>query len=160
MGQLLTTVLIWLLALAVPAQGMAAANMLHCGPGHHGEQAAQRGVQSISNDAQPEGHSAHGPARHFAQEAKVVSEIDPNATPLDATDTTQPGKVDDPAKVAKATYKKCSACASCCAALALPSKAVMPPTIDPAREVTAVSPPLAASVVIDEPERPPRLLRA
>ena len=47
MGQLLRTVLIWFVALAVPAQGMAAATMMHCGPTHHGAQAAQRKAQAL-----------------------------------------------------------------------------------------------------------------
>lgn len=162
MGQLLRTVLIWFVALAVPAQGMAAATMMHCGPTHHGAQAAQRKVQALPDalQAAPEAHAAHGHASHVAAHARMASDTGQNTTSLDASGTAQPDKDTDPVKVTKATYQKCSACASCCAGVALPSTAVMPPMIDPAREVTVLLPSCAASVVIDGPERPPRILRA
>ena len=162
MGQLLRTVLIWLVALAVPAQGMAAATMMHCGAGHHLAQAAQAKAQPLPDAPQAAHveHTGHGHTSPVASELGSAGESGTNATSPDATDTAQADKAADPVKVAKATSHKCSACASCCAGLALPSTAVMPPATDPAREVTALSPSWAASVVIDGPERPPRILRA
>lgn len=161
MGQLFRTVLIWLVALAVPAQGMAAVTMLHCGPGHHGAQAAQSSGQTLPDASQAAGeHAAHGHASHPHLDTNTVSDTAQNPASPDASAAAQVDKTIDPVKVAKAAYQKCSACASCCAGLALPSKAAIPPTIDAAREVTVLSLPEAASVVIDGPERPPRILRA
>ena len=162
MAQLLKIALIWLVALAVPAQGMAAATMLHCGPGHHGAQAAQRKLQALPEAAQPAPgeHAAHGHASGHAPDPATLSDTGQTATSLDASGTAQPGKTTDSVKVAKSTYQKCSACAACCAGVALPSTAVMPPTIDATREVAALLPFKAASLVIDGPERPPRIRRA
>ena len=159
MGQLLRTVLIWLVVLAVPAQGMAAATMLHCGPGHHGALTAQAHGPMLPVDPQA-AHAAHGHASHSALEANAASETGQGARSPDAVEAAQADKATDPVKVAGTTYQKCSACASCCAGLAFPSTSVMPPTLDLACEVTALAPPLAASAVIDGPERPPRVLRA
>lgn len=162
MGQLLRTFLIWLVVLAVPAQGMAAATMLHCGPGHHGALAAQADVELLPDapQAAPGAHAAHGHASHSALHANAASETGQDARSPDASETAQAGKTADPVKVAGAVYLKCSACASCCAGLAFPGTPVMPLALDPAREVTALSPPLATSAVIDGLERPPRILRA
>ena len=110
MEQLLRTVLIWFVALAVPAQGMAAATMMHCGPTYHGVQAAQPKVQALPDalQAAPETHAAHGHASHAASHARMASDTGQNATSLDASGTAQPDKVTDPVKVTKATYQKCS----------------------------------------------------
>ena len=138
---------------------MAATAMTHCGPTHHGMQVAQPKVQALP-DALQSAHATHGHASHAAAHVRTAGHTGQNATSQDASGTAQPGKVTDPVKVTKATYQKCSACASCCAGVALPSTAVMPPMIDSAREVTGLSSSCAASVVIDGPERPPRTLRA
>ena len=161
MGRLFRFVVIWLVALAIPAQGMAAAVMIHCGPAHGGVQAAQPNrlaLSGLSQVAHAE-HAAHGHASHLAPDAGAGSDSGHSATSPDGSGTAQADKVADPAKDAKATYQKCSACASCCGGLALPSTLFKMPSIDAAHEVTVVSPSEAASVVIDGPERPPRILR-
>jgi len=161
MGQLLRTVLIWLLALAVPVQGMAAATMLHCGPGHQGAQTAQGKVQLPDVlQALPGGSEVHGHELGHASDPGTVSDIRQNATLPDTADTAQTDNAADAAKAVKTASQKCSACAACCGALALPGSAAMPPMIDAARETTALALPIAARVVVDGPERPPRLLRA
>ena len=153
--------MIWLVAFAVPAQGMAAVTMMHCGPGHHGAQAAQTDVQPLPDASQASvGYSSHGHASHPDLDANTASDTVHHATSPDASAAAQADETIDPVKVAKAASQKCSACASCCSGLALPSTAVIPPTIDGAREVTVLSLPEAASVVIDGPERPPRILHA
>ena len=154
--------MIWLVAIAVPMQGMAAITLLHCGPGHHGAQAAQRHVQALPDvrEAAPGDHAAHGHVGQHAPDPGKVGEPGQRATTPDAAETARPGQVNDPVKVAKTTTQKCSACASCCAGLALPSTAVMPPTIDPAREISTLVPYRAVSYFVDGPERPPRILRA
>lgn len=161
MGQMLRILLIWLVTLAVPAQGMAAAVRLHCGPGHHGTQTTQRMPQVLPGAPPSVGqHAHHRHSSHAAPDANAVSDNGQNAVAPDASGAGQTGAAADPAKGTKSTYQKCSACASCCAGLALPSAAVLPPPMDPAREVTVLSAPMAASVFVEGPERPPRILRA
>ena len=162
MGEFFRIMLIWLVALAVPAQGMTAAAMMHCGPDHDSKQAAQHQGRALPEVSQvtPGVHAAHGHASHRAPDAGMANVSDQNATSLDALGAAQPHKVTDLVKVDGATYQKCSACTSCCSGVALTSTAPMPAIIDPAREATLLLAPWAASVVIDGPERPPRILRA
>ena len=162
MGRLLRTVLIWLVAFAIPAQGMAAAAMLHCGPHHHDASASQPRVH-----AQPGGSglvsaapATHSHASHPGVDVVAAGDIAKNSVSPDAADTAQVSKITVTTKATGSTYQKCSACASCCAGLALPSTAVIPPAIDPVREVTVLPRSWAASIVIDGPERPPRIPRA
>jgi len=162
MRELLRIWLIWLVALAVPAQAMAAATMLHCGAGHHGSQDVQHTVQTVPDlpKAAPGEAAAHRHANHPAPDVNTSSDSGQNVTSADASGASQTGKGTDPVKVAQSTSQKCSACASCCAGLAMPSTALMQATFDSSREVIGWSPSWAASVVIDGPERPPRILRA
>ena len=75
-------------------------------------------------------------------------------------DTTQGISAQVPAsdlhKVSKQATHKCSACASCCAGIALISTPATLPACDPATAVVAIPKAWAAGVVIDGPERPPR----
>ena len=162
MGQLLRTVLIWLVALAIPAQGMAAVAMLHCGPGHPAASAAQPKVQAQPGDLwlAPADSAAHSHASHGAADVDVAGDTGKYAALPDTADTAQGGKATVASKAAGSAHQKCSACASCCAGLALPSTAVMLQAIDPVREVTVLPRSWAASIVIDGPERPPRISRA
>lgn len=162
MGQLLRTMLIWLVALAVPAQGIAAATMMHCDLAQHGAQVTQRKVEALPDAflAPPVEHAAHGHASHRALDANTASETVQSATSPDTSDTARLDKGIGHVKAAKTASQKCSVCAACCAGLALPSTAVMLPTIEPTHDVTVLSPRVAASVVVDGPERPPRILRA
>ena len=161
MGQMLRTVLIWLVALAIPAQGMAATAMLHCGPHHHVALAAQPKVHGHPGDLwlAPAAPATHSHASHPAVDVDAAGDIGKNSASPDSASTTQVGKATVATKAAGSTYQKCSACASCCAGLALPSTAVTPPVIDPIREVTVLPRSWAASIVIDGPERPPRIPR-
>ena len=63
MRQLLRTVLIWLVVLAMPVQGLAAATLLHCGPGQAGAQALQHPAQH------PEQHKPQAQALTGAAQA-------------------------------------------------------------------------------------------
>ena len=162
MGQLLRTVLIWLVALAIPAQGMAAVAMLHCGPGQHpAASAAQPKVhaQPGSLGLAPANSAAHSHASHHAVDVDVVGDTGQYAALPDTVDTALNGKAPAASKAAGSAHQKCSACASCCAGLALPSTAVVPQAIDPVREVTMLPWSWPASIVIDGPERPPRISR-
>ena len=98
MGLLVRTLLIWLLVLAVPAQGAAAATMAFCGPNHHGSSSARVEVSAATSK-----HSHHGGA-------ESVHEVRSGAS------TTMAAADDVPTvmKVNQASKQKCSVCASCC----------------------------------------------
>lgn len=136
MALLVRTLLVWLLVLAVPAQGVAAATMAFCGPGHHGGTAAAAAHQTGS--AEHANHRSDG-AHEVASEAAGSS-----APGLDS----------------HVVQKKCSACAACCSISALlsPGLAVPAPTDTP----TAISAraPTIAAFAADGPDRPPRNVRA
>ena len=139
MSRFFVTLVIWLMALAIPAQGMAAATLMHCGPGHHGAPSAPHKAPVLPEAFLAAGeHAVHGHAHHTAADADVASDSAQNAAD------------------SSPTQHRCSACASCCAGVALTSKAVTLPTIDPAGEVAVLTLTRATSVVIDGPERPPR----
>ncbi len=159
MGHLIRTILVWLVAIAIPAQGMAAATGFHCSPGHAGMQTSQRMTQPLPEASAP-AHAAHGHASHAAPNADAVSDNGPSATVPDTSRAGQTKVAADAVKGAKSSLQKCSACASCCAGLALPSTAIMPPSIDPASAVSVLSQSMVASIFHDGPERPPRILHA
>jgi len=162
MGFLLRTVLIWLVALAVPAHGMTAATMLHCGPAHHGAQAAKLEFQALPDALHmaPGEDAAHRHASHHAPDPSMASDPGQNVILPDASGAEQADQGIEDVKVAKVTYQKCSACASCCAGLALSGTAIILPTIEAIYEITTWSSSMATSVVVNGPERPPRILRA
>jgi hypothetical protein len=98
------TWLIWLLALAVPAQGAAAATMVFCGPSHQAR--VVQGVSAANGEQHHAGHKAqHSGAQHSGLHGDAVaSPSDHHSAPSDLLD---------------ADTHKCSACASCCSAAAL-----------------------------------------
>ena len=161
---MLRTVLIWLVALAIPAQGMAAVVMLHCGPGHHPAQKTGVTATLLPAVAHAE-HAAHGHVGHRVQgsdaatSAAASADVQGVAAAATAADTPA-GSASDADPSTQPPNQKCSACAACCAGLALPSAVALLPTLDPVREVTVLSPAWTAGVAVDGLERPPRILRA
>jgi hypothetical protein len=130
------TLLIWLLALALPAQGVMAATMAFCGPNHHARATAAQGA----HDAEA-AHSHHASAAGHTEE--VVS--DDSAAPD---------------KFAQSSMHKCSVCAACCSAAAIHDTAPKLPVLEPAAADFA---PLASEVepfAADGPDRPPRHILA
>lgn len=124
--------LIWLMALAVPLQGMAAASLRHCVPSH------QR-----SGTLHAAGHSHAGPSHgHHAADSAAGAAHDAGA--------------DQSADGHKAG--KCSACAACCVALGLPATAVRVPVV-PADSFIAIlrteAPPSFVPRRLDRPPRRP-----
>ena len=130
----------WLLALAVPAQGFAAASMLNCGPGHHG---------TVSDQARTNHHhDAHG---HDGAAATTAGEADEHVDVASSDAEAAPAH-----GVHKSKTGSCSACASCCTVTAPPSAA---PTFEaaPAPDVfQPLAPPGVAAFLTDGPQRPPR----
>ncbi|HSB98949.1 MAG TPA: hypothetical protein VLE45_03475 [Burkholderiaceae bacterium] len=129
---------IWLLALALPLQGVAAATMAHCAPmrgdatsvsGH--EHAAPRSVPHHHHDAATDtapSHAAHGVA---------------SADDTGGQDVTS-------------SLHKCSACAACCIGLGLPSTAFALPQPPVASSVPAAPSAHDVAFFTSGPERPPR----
>ncbi len=166
------TAVIWLLVLALPAQGAAAATMALCNPNHHSILgAAQPHDHDASESAAPAarhrhehagarqaaGHEnsprAHGPQEdlnHLASQAAV------NGGSTDAT-TSHHAPVQ---KLTQADQHKCSACASCCSAAAFSGEVVTlpPPQFEPTVFSSLV--PSVQRFATDGPDRPPRSLVA
>lgn len=108
MSRLVRTLLMWLLVLAVPVQGTAAATMAFCGSNHHGAGQAAHLEQPTAAVHVHEHHDDADGDHHHAQAAHDE----------DATATAQAAPH---AKLVHADKHKCSACASCCTVAALPS---------------------------------------
>ena len=148
MALLIRALLIWLLVLAVPAQGAAAATMAFCGPNHHGGDAAAQ-IQATT------------PAKHAHHDGVVASEHKhPQATAAADEDSSASADSVAPAKVSHASKHKCSACASCCSVGAILSSvlAVPAPVFTPT--VFSAVVPSVDWFAADGPDRPPRIVLA
>lgn len=131
-------VLVWLLSLAIPAQGVAAATMLHCGPSHHRQAQAAAAVHD-----QHAGHHAASVSHNGAHEHVAT------ATAGETTDGAS-------SSLGSSDQGKCGACANCCSAFAIP---VAAPTLAEVSSPTLRFPPLPLAfepVDIDGLKRPPR----
>ena len=130
--------LMWLLLLALPLQGFAAATMLHCGPGHHGMAAGA----AVAHQSADDSDHHHGEAGHVHA-----------ATHASGSDDHAPTAAD----ISKLSKFKCSACASCCLGLALPAAVTAFTTFAPADAPdfrVRIEP---FGFFTDGPDRPPRL---
>ncbi len=106
--------MIWLIALAIPVQGIAAASMVACGPIH-----SEMALHDSGSELTSHGHAVpeHGmaPAAHAHLHAAVESsgaDLPPEGSDISGHD------LDGLAKFT------CSSCASCCASTALPPSLV------------------------------------
>lgn len=167
---LLRTVLIWLLVLALPAQGAAAATMAFCNPNHHSAGITadpyQIGTADPGLGSQQHAH-AHAVAPDLALHAHWHAA--PQGTGDDGhamsrgNSDTRADKVSSSgdlsaAKLAHADKHKCSACASCCSAAVIGSTVlkVPAPGLTPTVFISVV--PTVAKFSSDGPDRPPRVL--
>jgi len=136
------TLLIWLLVLALPAQGAMAATMAFCGPDHHASAAAaELGV--------PAEHEHHEHASHSVAHAADGQDLETAST---GSATPEP--------FAQSDMQKCSVCASCCSAAAIQSTVPKLPRFEPAAAVFATVPAAVEPYAADGPDRPPRHLLA
>ena len=140
--------LIWLLVLAVPAQGAAAAAMAFCGPNHHGGgAAAQMQPAAPANHAHYDGIVA-SEHQHAQATAAAVEDSSASADSLAST------------KVSHGSKHKCSACASCCSVGAiLNSVQALPAPVFTPTVFSAVVPGVDRFAA-DGPDRPPRMVLA
>ena len=146
----LRSALMWLLLLALPLQGLAAATMLGCGP-MHGRMATGGGAQPLAlADAHTQVHGqAHAQASahtHAQAQAPAQAPAHDHAS-MQAHDghsqhmQLAAGQAPDQADEVTAHHMgglgkfKCSACAACCVAVALPAAelavAALPPAFTP-----------------------------
>ncbi|TAL20768.1 MAG: hypothetical protein EPO01_12965 [Aquabacterium sp.] len=128
--------LLWLLAVALPMQGAAAAAMLHC--------SQAQGAGQVATQA----HAHHHDHDHGHDHAAMQGHADAGNARSATHDDHAAGKTG------------CSACASCCHALALPAPAIVLPMQEPAFTPFALRAHAAAVFLTDGPERPPRALLA
>jgi hypothetical protein len=125
---------VWLLALAIPLQGLAAATMLHCVP--------LRGDASAHADQEHHGSPAAAQHAHGGDAAAHAQ-------------ATGAAPHDHDGGVAPADHK-CSACAACNVGVGLPSTLAalpQPPAVSEAHPVPAT---VRTAFLTSGPERPPR----
>ena len=149
MRTLVRTLFIWLLVLALPMQGAAAASMVFCGPNHHGGGAARVAQGSTASDHARHGHAGSGHGFHMG--AAGVEGV-AGAAAAFVGDHAPAGDE----KSIQATVQKCSACASCCATGAILATVPLVPASDPAPTVFATVAPAVEAFATDGPDRPPR----
>ena len=122
--------LMWLLLLALPLQGYAAATTLNCGAGHHPMSAAVASVAIPVASGEPR-HVHHG-------------------------DTTDPAASAGHHHADGTSKSKCSACATCCVGAALPATALVFVDAVPDRAPTRFFSIGPIGFLTDGPDRPPR----
>lgn len=148
MSLLIRALLIWLLVLAVPAQGTAVATMAFCGPNHHGGGAAAR-MQA----AAPADHTHHdGAAATDHEHPQAAAQADENLSASAASVAS--------AKVSHSSKHKCSACASCCSIGAILSSLLAVPVPIFTPTVFSAVVPSVDTFAADGPDRPPRIVLA
>ena len=147
-------ILVWVMVIAMPLQGVAASAMVLCGPLHDGAGRAHgaHGVQAPAHGSSPverhvRTHAADEAHTHAQHSAGDPAHADPEAT----------ADVDTAADFAPHHGKHgCSVCASCCIALALPASFVLPGVAGPAHAVHASLDAPVASPPLSGLDRPPR----
>ena len=142
-------VVMWLLALAVPVQGFAAASMVGCASAHPGAAHSHAiGMHQHTVDMPQHSHdsataadgTAHAGHQHHA-DARHGGDPQGHAG----------------AKLSKAS---CSACASCCTSAALPAALVVFEATAAPDAFDSPAPQALASFISGGPERPPRAFLA
>ena len=152
MGLLMRTLLVWLLVLAVPAQGVAAATMAFCGSHHQGGTAATHAQQTApSAHAHAQAHArAHAQGKHGDHAPATVSQAHSADVGGSAALATS----------AHADAQKCSACAACCSFGALLNSVLALAAPDLTPTVFSVVVPTVDAFAVDGPDRPPRIVLA
>ena len=137
------TLLIWLMVLAVPAQGAAAAIMAFCGPNHHAGTAATQAWQTEAAE--------HSMLRSHAHQDKAAHADQSNSASAASA---------EPSQGNHAAKQKCSACASCCSISAILSPPLAVPALAVTPTVFSTVVPTVDAFAAGGPDRPPRIARA
>ncbi len=127
MGRLLRTLMICMLALAIPIQGAAAASMMFCGMQLHSRVVLADATQAAAQAAASE-PDCHGHASQNAQDAQE----------------------------AKSPAQTCSVCATCHTPGALPGTVPTLPVAEPASTVFSDIVAIIQPFATEGPDRPPR----
>ena len=145
MGVLIRTLLMAWLALAVAAQGVAAATLAFCGPHHLGGQSVwqQQGARAPAHAHHGDAAAAHMLEATDGADVEIADEAAADVASV------QP-ESGHPAQ------HKCSACASCCSLGALLATVPVFPVTDPAATVFSTVVPAVVRFAADGPDRPPR----
>jgi hypothetical protein len=161
--------LIWLLVLALPAQGAAAATMAFCNPAHHADVSATASHQiamadpDLTRQHHADPHAVAGDlASHTHRHAvpQGVADSDPVVSGVhSAAGSDLVGSAGDlsATKLAHADHHKCSACASCCSAAVIGSTVLKVPAPGVAPTVFISVVPTVEKFASDGPDRPPRV---
>ena len=144
MNRRFQSVLVWLVLLALPLQGLAAATMINCGPNHHRMLAASVAASTESRDHAMRGHHPHETGAAGDQHANAIGDDEHGASSVHHLD--------------KLMKFKCSACAACCMGAALPTAALVIASFPPAMTTAVFVPAAHVDFVSDGLDRPPRLL--
>ncbi len=155
MSLLIRTLLTWLLVLAVPAQGLAAASMSFCGAGHSSSQSQTADV-ALSQALSQTQSLSHSQSHSHAAADNAASPHQHRAMSAAADDGKALSGATDDAQSPHATSHKCSACASCCSTAALPSAALTVPAAERTCSVFSAVVPSVDVFTADGLERPPR----
>jgi hypothetical protein len=140
MFRMVRTLLIWLLALALPAQGVMAATMVFCGPDHHDQASAAVAAHDAG--------AAHE-ARHFNAQSGHGAQVSHSGEAA-ADETAAPDKF------AQSAIQKCSVCAACCSAAAIHGTLLKLPAVEAAAADFPALVPVVEPFASDGPDRPPR----
>jgi hypothetical protein len=150
MGSWMRTVMMWLLLAALPVQSWAVATMLHCGPTHQRMGTTAGSHANASPVASQHDHGDHGVHHHdIGTEGEAPQ---PAQAEQDQTTPDQP-----PLSLGKF---KCSACATCCIGVALPSAVVSFDASLSSGIAPSGMPQGDAVFLTAGPERPPRTFLA
>lgn len=139
MKHVIKTLLLWMLLLVLPAQAIATAAKMSCGPNHHAT-LAEKNVARTHHDAN------HGDHHHAENEAAV-------------SDTALPDLADASPSDSSTSVKSafCSACAACCVGAAVVSTQMDWSPSFTGTFIPALSPPPSFTGYIPAGlERPPR----
>lgn len=147
------TALVWLVMLAIPTQGFAAATMLYCGPGHQhaltGPEAATPAGHTdtvAQQHATPHAQAAHSDHEHDHAVSGAQHEESANATDL----------VSAAVALEQSPKAKCSVCSLCCNAAAIVSSALAVPPMDAASAPLLSVSESPVTFFTGGPKRPPR----
>lgn len=137
----LRLLIIWMMAVALPVQGVAGVSMRHC--------ATSPDRQTVAATASHHGHAGVVSAGHHLAAAAV-------ATAEAAEAKAAPGQA-GATSLADLSQPKCSSCTSCSTASALPCTMPRLPQTKAAPAVFAEPVVTIGAFVAEGPERPPRL---
>lgn len=138
MNTLLRSLIVWLLMLALPWQGMAAAAMVGCAPAP---------VPAVSMRAM------HDAARPPCHEGKAMQDSA-------RQQSEQPEQPEQKGGTHHGSAAKCAACAACGIAAVLPAAFSPFSSAPPPRLQALVAERVLPTVHLDQPERPPRFFLA